>query len=181
MDIRKQRSKTFIWQAFFELMTNGQSFSPITVNQICEKALVHRSTFYKHFEDKYDLLDFGLAILFADYHALSETKKATEPFTLATQFFENSAAQLLLEAQKNDEVFSDLLKNYAITMMKTDVLTALNKTHTGTIPLDLLAEFHISSVFTLSNWQIKNKLDISAEQMDDYFKQLVLKPLADSP
>ena len=33
-----------------------QLFQTITVNQICDNALVHRTTFYKHFYDKYDLL-----------------------------------------------------------------------------------------------------------------------------
>nr|WEA36001.1 TetR/AcrR family transcriptional regulator [Staphylococcus aureus] len=33
-------------------------FQTITVNQICHNALVHRTTFYKHFYDKYDLLEY---------------------------------------------------------------------------------------------------------------------------
>lgn len=177
MDIRTQRSQTFLWQAFFDLMTEGVPFSRITINQICDKGMVHRSTFYKHFNDKYALLDFGLAQLFADYHALPEIKKVEEPFTWAKSFFDHSAAQQLLNAQKNDDVFFDLLKNYSISMMKKDVLTTYQHMKTLDIPLDLLAEFHVSSIFTLSHWQAKNSQSISAEQMDSYFKQLVFNQL----
>ena len=33
------------------------SFEKITVDQICEEALLHRSSFYRYFHDKYDLLE----------------------------------------------------------------------------------------------------------------------------
>ncbi|WP_314059779.1 TetR family transcriptional regulator [uncultured Vagococcus sp.] len=178
MDIRTQRSKTFIWKAFFDLMTEGEPFSRTTINQICEKAMVHRSTFYKHFEDKYALLEFGLSQIFADYKAISAIKKAEKPFTWAAAFFENSAAQVLLNAQKKDEVFFDLLKNYSIAMMKEDVLTAYQQIETTvSVPLDLLAEFHVSAIFTLSHWQAKNSQPISAEEMDRYFQQLVVNQI----
>nr|MCX3324190.1 TetR/AcrR family transcriptional regulator [Bacillus paranthracis] len=30
-------------------------FSSITINNICEKAMIHRSTFYRYYDDKYEL------------------------------------------------------------------------------------------------------------------------------
>ncbi len=33
------------------------SFERITVDQICDEALLHRSSFYRYFHDKYDLLE----------------------------------------------------------------------------------------------------------------------------
>ena len=30
----------------------------ITIDQICKEAQIHRSTFYRYFKDKYDLLEF---------------------------------------------------------------------------------------------------------------------------
>lgn len=32
-------------------------FEKITVDQICNEALLHRSSFYRYFHDKYDLLE----------------------------------------------------------------------------------------------------------------------------
>ncbi|EUJ19891.1 transcriptional regulator [Listeria grandensis FSL F6-0971] len=41
-------------------MLEKEELSSITVNDICKEALVHRTTFYKHFYDKYDLLMYVL-------------------------------------------------------------------------------------------------------------------------
>lgn len=32
-------------------------FQKITINMLCEQAMINRSTFYKYYLDKYDLLD----------------------------------------------------------------------------------------------------------------------------
>ncbi|MGG2937126.1 TetR/AcrR family transcriptional regulator C-terminal domain-containing protein [Bacillus pacificus] len=49
------RTQTIIKDALMDLLKE-KPFSSITINHICEKALIHRSTFYRHYEDKYELL-----------------------------------------------------------------------------------------------------------------------------
>ncbi|MGY3745936.1 TetR/AcrR family transcriptional regulator [Vagococcus salmoninarum] len=88
MDVRITRSQRNLWRGFFELMTDEKlPFSAITINQICEKALVHRSTFYQHFSDKYALLDYGLQILYTPYWELASEAKLQAPFVTAASFF----------------------------------------------------------------------------------------------
>ncbi|ANP83771.1 MULTISPECIES: TetR/AcrR family transcriptional regulator [Bacillus] len=48
------RTQNIIKDAFMELLKE-KTFSSITINHICEKAMIHRSTFYRHYEDKYVL------------------------------------------------------------------------------------------------------------------------------
>ncbi|POA00817.1 TetR/AcrR family transcriptional regulator, partial [Staphylococcus carnosus] len=52
-DLRVIKTKRALSDSLFKLLENTM-FSSITVNMICEEALVHRTTFYKHFYDKYD-------------------------------------------------------------------------------------------------------------------------------
>lgn len=48
------RTQIIIMDAFIDLLKE-KTFSSITINHICEKAMIHRSTFYRHYEDKYEL------------------------------------------------------------------------------------------------------------------------------
>lgn len=59
LDLRMRRTYKFLWEALIALMTE-RDFESITVTDICERAMVHRTTFYKHYEDKYGLLFHGI-------------------------------------------------------------------------------------------------------------------------
>ncbi|MFJ8414714.1 TetR/AcrR family transcriptional regulator [Bacillus paramycoides] len=53
-NLTRLRTQNIIKDAFMELLKE-KTFSSITINHICEKAMIHRSTFYRHYEDKYEL------------------------------------------------------------------------------------------------------------------------------
>lgn len=55
-DRRIRRTRQVIRDAFIALV-GRKGFEAVTVQEITEAADVHRSTFYFHFEDKYDLLE----------------------------------------------------------------------------------------------------------------------------
>jgi AcrR family transcriptional regulator len=54
-DLRVQRTRRLLEDAMIEL-TVEKGFSSLTVRDITERAMVNRSTFYRHYLDKYDLL-----------------------------------------------------------------------------------------------------------------------------
>ena len=54
-DLRVIKTKNLIYNTLIELMKD-KTFEEIKVSDICNKALINRSTFYSHYEDKYDLL-----------------------------------------------------------------------------------------------------------------------------
>ena len=55
-DIRVRRTKQNIVNAFVAL-TKEKSIDAITVQEIADKAMVNRATFYAHYRDKQDLYD----------------------------------------------------------------------------------------------------------------------------
>ena len=61
-NLSQQRTKKIILESFGELLAM-KSFSEITMTEIAAKALVHRNTVYKYFNDKYDLLSQGVTFL----------------------------------------------------------------------------------------------------------------------
>ena len=57
MDVRVKRTYKQLTTSLIQLLTN-KSFEDLSVSEICEHANVHRATFYKHFNDKYEFLNF---------------------------------------------------------------------------------------------------------------------------
>ena len=52
-DLRVKRTYKMLKEAFTVLLSQ-RPFEQLTVQEICEKAMVRRTTFYQHFEDKHD-------------------------------------------------------------------------------------------------------------------------------
>ena len=55
-DLRIIKTRKALYNAFEELM-KSKPFEQIKVPDICNEALINRSTFYDHYADKYDLLE----------------------------------------------------------------------------------------------------------------------------
>ncbi len=55
-DLRVRRTRKMLQEALIEL-TVEKGFAVVTVRDVTERAMVNRSTFYRHYLDKYDLLD----------------------------------------------------------------------------------------------------------------------------
>ncbi|MCQ5134247.1 TetR/AcrR family transcriptional regulator, partial [Coprococcus eutactus] len=56
-DLRIRKTYAALTQAFQTLLVQKE-FIKISVNELCELAMIRRPTFYKHFLDKYDFLNF---------------------------------------------------------------------------------------------------------------------------
>lgn len=66
IDLRIIKTKESIKEAF-QCIIKEKNFSKITVTNIIEKARINRSTFYKYYEDKYELRDVLLSETLTDF------------------------------------------------------------------------------------------------------------------
>ena len=64
LDPRVKRTRNLILHSFSELLAE-KSFESISVQDVTDKAEINRATFYKHFVDKYALLDFSVQQMFS--------------------------------------------------------------------------------------------------------------------
>src|SRR5215203_3763402 len=55
-DLRVRRTRLALHDAFMALIEE-KGFDAIIVQDIADRAMINRVTFYKHYRDKYDLLD----------------------------------------------------------------------------------------------------------------------------
>ncbi len=87
LDLRVRRTYSCLFNAMLELL-NEKSIEEITVNELCERAIVGRGTFYKHFSDKYDFFSFALAEMFGHYLEEAENDiDDDDPRSYYTAFF----------------------------------------------------------------------------------------------
>ena len=67
IDLRIQKTHQLLHHAFTELMEE-KGFENFTVGELCEKAMIRRATFYKHFTDKYAYFTFYMKEIFDSFH-----------------------------------------------------------------------------------------------------------------
>lgn len=63
LDPRVKRTRNLILEAFGSLLAE-KGFESISVQDVTDKAEINRATFYKHFVDKYALLDYSISQMF---------------------------------------------------------------------------------------------------------------------
>ncbi|MDZ4602499.1 TetR/AcrR family transcriptional regulator [Bacillus cereus] len=174
LDLRIRRTHKLLWDSLFELMTQSkQKYSTITINQICDRAMVHRTTFYKHFEDKDALLTFGFKRYGKMIAEIPVSDRLSKPFQVMEQFLHHEELGKILETQMSDEQFITRTHYLSHETRKQEIeaLNQLCKNHT--IPNDLIIEFYSGAITSLSTWWFKNKKIVSAAEMDRYLHQLI--------
>ena len=60
IDTRILRTYELLTEAFYRL-ADTKSIDTIRISEICDAAMVHRATFYNHFNDKEDFINFVIA------------------------------------------------------------------------------------------------------------------------
>ena len=67
VDLRIQKTRQLLHHAFTELMEE-QGFENFTVGELCDRAMIRRATFYKHFADKYEYFAFYMNEIVSSFH-----------------------------------------------------------------------------------------------------------------
>ncbi len=158
------------------MVDDNQKFSEIRVREICDQSNIHRSTFYRHFEDKYQLLEFGLFILWSDFFELDDRAKFYTPFQAADEFYEESEAEKLINKNQSDDAFVQTVDNFFLKQMSASFKSILKEDSQQKIPTELLARYVVGSIQTLDEWSFQNK-EFSSQELDHFYKELVLDTL----
>ena len=66
LDLRIIKTYLALHNAFIELLEEKR-FEDITVNELCDRAMIRRTTFYKHFADKYEYFTFYIRELVSTF------------------------------------------------------------------------------------------------------------------
>lgn len=178
-DLRIRKTKRHLWDSLVRLSVE-RGFDRITVSDICEDALVNRSTFYRHYEDKSDLLLRRLDETLDDI-----ARSARGVLDVAE---DGNAAHLLRFFQlvegdadfyrtmlgpEGSGAFSDRLRQYMVDSVLARVGQWGAKAHRARVPVELIAHYHASAALGLIKWWVDGGMECSAEQLTEHHYRLV--------
>lgn len=131
-------------------------FEKITLTGLCSRSMVPRSTFYRYFDDKYDLLYFCIRT-FLEQTSLDEdviylkNEDSMRAFTGEFMCVVDSHKEALLKIwhANRDGIFMDILRNCLIQILKEQLKDSGSSGLKSKIPLPvftyLLVDFYISA------------------------------------
>jgi len=174
VDLRIRRTYKLLLEALASLIEE-QPIEKITVTDICEKAMVHRTTFYKHFEDKYHLLRYGIEELQNQFN--KETLSKDHDITLIEHclaIFNNLLSLLSNNRNLHILVSSSRLENSIASiffdLVTKDILDKMdtrNNEHKDT-PNSFVASFYSGAIISTAKWWFDEGMNIPIEDMLEY-------------
>ncbi len=179
IDLRIRRTRKLLSGALVALL-GEQSFESITVRQICERAMVHRATFYTHFADKYELLRAVLSDIQADLRDIQTSEEwGAESSQLLLQFVDYVVAHrslfTLLLVEKDAHSLTALMRRQFAAMTEAQVKNLQASGVHYSVPASVMAQFFAGAVLGVVSWWLENDQPISAEQLTEYLDHLLSK------
>ena len=176
-DLRVRRTRLSIQNAFIEL-TIEKNFSSVTIADIAERAMVNRSTFYRHFQDKYDLLDQYMDDL---YHLL-DLPKSTSPeaqdsppiglIQMMEHLQVHSGFYCSMLGSQGYPPFTEKLREYIERRIQRSLSTEISQQRPGQPPLDMILSSISNAAVGSIRWWLENSTPYTPLQMATWLVQL---------
>lgn len=177
-DLRVIKTRKNLYEALLFLLKE-KTFEEIKVSDICEKALVNRSTFYAHYNDKYELFADLIETL---KNSLASELSANTKISNSKEYYLEILRIFLDHVQNKKEIYSAIMlhnKNSVIMDMIYDTLNEEitkrieHEKNNKNIPSDIIAKFYLGAVFNVGMEWLKNSNHYSKQDILDYLEILI--------
>jgi AcrR family transcriptional regulator len=175
-DLRVRRTRKLLWEALLAEMSEC-AFEDITVTDICARAMVHRTTFYKHYEDKYALLEQGMRQMYDELvehaqHAPPDVYSLDDPPPYFIRLFEHVAERQqfyrLMLCSEGVPRFQRLVKDYVAEVVESRAAGVISSHQPAWAPLAMHVQFFSGAVLSLLAWWLENEMPLTPYQMAQY-------------
>lgn len=173
-DMRQRRSKQHLTDALLSLMEE-RPYGDITVVDICQRAMVHRATFYAHFEDKNDLFQYVLRNMmdrFSAGRARAEQEKGLregirDEFRKVLEFFHTHHRLQIVslggpgspELRMMEEAIAEVLEKFILEKGDPSFWEGnSNAVH-------MWGHFYAGAIMSTVNWWLEKDMPLSEEEM----------------
>ncbi len=179
-DLRIIKTNKVLFDALLQLMKE-KTFEEIKVSDICNKALVNRSTFYAHFNDKYELL---VAMLEETKLNLLNSLKKNDNNINTKQYFREMCELLLTHIEDKRNVYTEILVNNRNSILMDIIFDAANKDISeriendksiisNKVPIEIISKFYLGAIVSIGAEWIRNNNKYTKEQLLEYFDILI--------
>lgn len=145
-----------------------QSSDRLTVDQICKEALLHRSSFYRYFNDKYDLLEQALNAQFTQFEDNGESEDDTIKRLILYIDQHKNISRHLAGSGPHSSAHIEMLKILARIMLKRSkqssddtMIIALQKSDTP----EMMAYAIAGSLVGIFYWWQDNNYDVPTDSV----------------
>lgn len=166
-------TKEILANTLFNLLER-KPFSKITVNELCEQSMIVRSTFYLHFQDKYELLSYCLNYISQELETLMKTHELKDFFVVFLKTCEEKEKVFynLFETDLNEELiemFYHFFSRYISRCLE-------EKSAQGVLlpgPVDSVTAFYVSGLVGMTLRWIKSNYKLPKETLASCQYQLM--------
>lgn len=179
-DLRITKTKKVLYETLLTLLAD-KSFEELKVSDICETALVNRSTFYAHFGDKYELLASYIDEL---KNALLNELNKNENITNTKDYYLKMIDIFLEYLSSRKEIYRKIMtknrNNIVMDMIyssfKKDIEKNIEKIKTDKqehIPSSFISQFYLGAISGICMGLIENPNKYSIQDIMMYLDKLI--------
>ncbi len=182
-DLRVQRTYKLLKDAFLVLLSQ-KPFEQITVQEICETAMVRRTTFYQHFEDKQDFLQWFVREKQREFSSGSQSDSGQ---TTTREHYIRLAHKVLSYLNENDHVLRLLVSAGVQERMLIDAFSQAcvegivkridavpnARERLAGIPASLVAEYFVGGMTAAARWWFSNNKPCTEDELILYLCRLI--------
>lgn len=173
LDLRIQKTYKMLIESLLAILEE-KKFEDITVNEICQRAMVRRATFYKHFADKYEFFTFMVQQIRQDFYqradAVDISNAAIEPYVIIIKntldFLDEY--EKLVHSVMESRVYSVLLDIVSEQIVQDVRQRLKNDQKNGAALLlapEILAQAYTGALVNIARWWFNHKDQASKEEI----------------
>ncbi|MGN0573193.1 MAG: TetR/AcrR family transcriptional regulator [Acutalibacteraceae bacterium] len=181
-DLRVERTYLSLHNAFTELLCEKR-FEDFTVNELCERAMIRRTTFYKHFADKYEYFTFYMK-------EISETFRDQLPPDILSKdinvYLQQMSSELIHFLSKHENLLNHgitsemfpVLQNLIFEQMMTDIIQTSKRmkiySKENSQKIEGMAAFYAGGILHLIMHWVKQKRPLNEEGLLKIISELII-------
>ena len=182
MTIATKRTLKNLREALKDLL-KIKAFENISIQELCDKAMISRGTFYNYFYDKYDLLnyDWSQLQLELDPEFTNPDLKSDDYEKYMNLFLENLITYLSEELEiyrkinntNANSIFFINMHEYIAEQILLKLREAIEDESKYRIPIELLATVYANTIITVGRWWLQHGEIYTKEEVHRFFSILI--------